>query len=232
MVSSRLGWALFGIGLGATIGGIVIVAHDRRKKLEGLGAQMQQLHPGTPVVETTHAGGMVVQHRRSKHMPIDERVANIQRLIWQSVKDPRMIKLAREITYNAPERDGKAEAKAIYDAVKARIRYTGDIAPVKMPNGKVEPIDLYQSAYRTWEFRGGDCDDHSILIATLLAINGISAKLRVTAPSKSSDWTHIYTVALLPKFSPKKATALDTTLPGNNRFDYEVPYGKKLDFDI
>jgi hypothetical protein len=231
MVSSRLGWALFGIGLGTTVAGVILVARERHKALEGLGRQLKQLPEGTPVVSTTHAGGMVVQHRRSRHMPIQERVANIQKLVWESVQDPRMIKLAREITYNAPERDGKAEAEAIFKAVKARIRYTGDIAPVKMPDGKVEPIDLYQSAWRTWEFKGGDCDDHSILLATLLTLNGITAKLRVTAPSKSSDWQHIYTVAMLPKFSPKKAVALDTTLPGH-RFNYEVPYAKHLDFDV
>lgn len=232
MASSRLGWVLLTTGVGATVAGVILVTRARQQALAGLGAQVRQLHAGTPVVGETHAGGMMLQHRRSKHMPIEERVANIQKLVWQSVQDPRVIKLAREITYNAPERDGKAEAKAIYDAVKARIRYTGDVAPVKMPDGKVEPIDLYQSAWRTWEFRGGDCDDHSILNAALLSINGITSMLRVTAPSKSSDWTHIYTVAMLPKFAPKKAVALDTTLPGNNRFDYEVPFAKKLDFPV
>jgi transglutaminase-like putative cysteine protease len=209
--------------------GIVLVARERRQRLEGLG---RQLNPGTPVVSTTQAGGMVLQHRRSKHMPIEERVANLQKLVWESVQDPRMIKLARELTLNVPERDGKAEAEAIYKAVKARIRYGGDIAPVKMPDGKVEPIDLYLSAWRVWEMRNADCDEHSVLIATLLSLNGITAKFRVTAPSKSSDWTHIYTVALLPKFSPKNAVALDTTLPGNNRFNYEVPFAKKIDFDV
>ena len=236
MASSRLGWVLFAAGVGASITGAVLMYREHHENLlagaNSLGRDVPKLGPTTPVVGETQAGGMVLQHRRSKNMPIDERVRNIQNLIWESVNDPRMIKLAREITRNAPERDGEAEAREIYMAVKARVRYTGDVAPVRMPDGKVEAIDLYQSAWRTWEFGGGDCDDQSILVATLLSINGITAMLRVTATSKSADWSHIYPVALLPKFAPKKKLPVDTTLPGNKRFGYEVPFGKNLDFPV
>lgn len=164
-MSSRLGWILLFSGLGSGLAGVLVIAHNRRKML-GLGHDVKYLGPPTPVVETQRAGGMTVQHRRSKRMPIEERVRNIQELIWESVKDARVIQLAREITYRAPERDGEKEAKAIYDAVKARIRYTGDIAPVRQPNGVVEPVDLYQSAWRTWEFKGGDCLPAGTLLLT------------------------------------------------------------------
>jgi hypothetical protein len=69
-----------------------------------------------------------------------------------------------------------------------------------------------------------------VLNATLLALNGITPKFRVTAPSRLSDWAHIYTIAGLPKLTPGKWAALDTTLPGKNHFGKEVGYAKKLDF--
>jgi len=118
------------------------------------------------------------------------------------------------------------------DASEARVRYTGDIAPIKQGSkGPVEGIDLYQTAWRTWEFAGGDCDDQGILIAALLALNGIEPRLRVTAESKAADFGHIYPGALLPKnASNGKFVALDATLPGNNRFGVEVPYARSLDF--
>lgn len=142
-----------------------------------------------------------------------------------------MRKLALQITSRCPERDGLCEAKAIYQAVKGRVRYTGDIAPIKLGSkGAVEGIDLYQSAFRTWEFQGGDCDDHSILVSTLLALNGIEPRLRVTAASRGEDWGHIYPGAILPKLSKGKFLALDTTLPGNNHFGTEVPYARNIDF--
>lgn len=236
-MANRLGVALLATGAGVgLIGAIILVREHKRRRqpalLAGTGRDVLQLGPETPVVGVTEAGGMVLQHRRSKgSMPIAERVRNIQELVWKSVQDPTMIKLAREITYKAPERDGEAEARAIYNAVKDRIRYTGDVAPVMMPNGEVEAIDLYQSAARTWEFKGGDCDDHSILVATLLSINGIQCWLRVTAATAGSEWSHIYVVAGLPKFAPKKRLPIDTTLPVR-RFNYEVPYARHLDFPV
>lgn len=237
-MADRLGLALLATGVGVGLIGGVLLVRDHQKKRQqlalsgGLGRDVRKLGPETPIVAVTQSGGMVLQHRRSKgSMPIEERVRNIQELIWKSVQDPEMIKLARLMTYAAPERDGEAEARLIYNAVKDRIRYTGDIAPVMMPDGKVEAIDLYQSAARTWEFMGGDCDDHSILNATLLSINGITCKLRVTAATADGEWGHIYVVAELPKFAPKKKVPIDTTLPGR-RFGYEVPFARNLDFPV
>jgi transglutaminase-like putative cysteine protease len=76
----------------------------------------------------------------------------------------------------------------------------------------------------------GDCDDQSILLATLLSLNGIEPRLRVTATSKRGDWSHIYVMAGLPKYAPTKWVALDSTLPGR-RFGLEAPYAKHADFD-
>lgn len=178
----------------------------------------------------TSAGGMTLRHFRGK-MPINKRLKILQDLTWKSVQDPRNRKLALEMTRNCPERDGLCEAKAIYQAVKSRVRYTGDVAPVKMgSNGPVEGVDLYQAAHRTWEFSGGDCDDHAVLLATMLTLNGISAKFRVTATGKNEEFSHIYTMAGVPKLRPAKWVALDTTLPGNNNFGREAPYGRHADF--
>jgi transglutaminase-like putative cysteine protease len=228
MANSRLGWIVLTGGIAASALGVWLVVRDRKQQ-KMLGAPTNV--PETPVVGVTRSGGMTLEHRRSRRMSIDERVGNIQKMVWKSVNDPTMVKLAREITYTAPERDGEAEAKLIYNAVKARIRYTGDVAPVMLPDGSVEAVDLYQSAARTWEFRGGDCDDHSILVATLLSLNGITARLRVTKSRQGEDWSHIYVVAALPKFAPTKLIALDTTLPGR-RFAYEVPYVQARDFPV
>ena len=182
--------------------------------------------------ETQQAGGMTLKHYRSG-MKIKERVGILQDLAWDSIKDPEMRKLALQITSRCPERDGLCEAKAIYHAMKRRIRYTGDVAPIKMGrNGPVEGVDLFQTAKRTWEFKGGDCDDAAVLAATLLSLNGIPARFRITAPSKGrkADWAHIYTMAGVPKTNPTRWVAIDTTLPGSRNFNREVRYGKKIDF--
>lgn len=223
--------AVAGVGL-IVVGGILLY---RQRKGIGLGSANYRYVRGmaeeAPVISQFSDGSMSTEIRASEDMPIEQRVATIQRKVHEGVQDPYMRQLALQITAGCPERDGYCEAKAIYKAVKKRVRYTGDVAPIKHPDGSVEGIDLYQSARRTWEFRGGDCDDQVILNAVLLAHNGITPRLRVTAEDPNGDDGHIYGVALLPKFQPAYAVALDTTLPGSNKFGTEVPAGRVTDFD-
>jgi transglutaminase-like putative cysteine protease len=183
-------------------------------------------HQQAPIVSTYNDGNMKTTIRSSKDMPIEQRIATIQDLIHKSVQDPMMRKVALQATAMCPERDQKCEAEAIYNYVKARVRYTGDVGPIVHPDGSFEGIDLYQTARRTLEMGGGDCDDQAILNAALLAHNGLEPRLRVVKQRKDPDWSHIYTGAIING----KFIALDTTLPGRNRFNYEYPVSKQIDF--
>lgn len=227
---SRTSWLLILGGLGLTTAGIVLA---RRQYRGGLGRVVTRLSEPAPVVGETRGNGMVVQHRRSANMSIEQRVRSIQDMVWKGVQLPHMRKLALQITKGCPERDGECEAKAIYQYVKKNVRYTGDVAPVKMgADGPVEAIDLYTRADRTLEFGGGDCDDQSVVNATLLALNGIPARLKVTAESRTAEWGHIYTICGLDKLQPTRWLALDTTLPGSNHFGKEVPFGRSIEFPV
>jgi transglutaminase-like putative cysteine protease len=227
--------ALFSGLVGALMAGIGIYAVARERKMlstvNGLGRGLGRRAAQAPIVGTYSDGNMKTTLRQSNNMPIEQRVATIQQLVERSIQDPHMRRVALQITSQCPERDGLCEARAVYDAVKSRVRYTGDIAPVRWSSGVTEGVDLFQSARRTWEdMRGGDCDDQAILISTLLALNGITPRLRVVRARGDKDWSHIFVVGLLPKGVDNKAVALDTTLPGYN-FGVEPSYHKKLDFD-
>lgn len=225
---------LLGLGL-AVVGGFMYY-RERKAAGKGLFGQFGAQHHGgrfaeAPIVDSFDDGNMKTTLRESANMTIEERIASIQKQVEKSVQDPEMRKLAMQITKDCPERDGMCESKAIYKWVKKHVRYTGDIAPVKMSNGQTEGIDLYQSARRTVEMGGGDCDDATILIETLLSSIGITARSRVTAEDPNGEEGHIYPIALLPKFAPSYAVALDTTLPGNNNFGKEAPAGRIVDYD-
>jgi hypothetical protein len=73
-----------------------------------------------------------------------------------------------------PNKNTRAAAAALYDYVKANIRYLPD------------PIDVetIQDPEATLKIRAGDCDDHSTLMAGLAAAIGIPVRFRVlgTAP--------------------------------------------------
>jgi len=180
-----------------------------------------------PAIDGYSDGNMRTVLRSDNKMPIEMRLATIQDLIHKSVQDPEMRKLALQITARCEERDKMCEGHAIYDYIKRNIRYTGDVGPIRHPDGQVEGIDLYQSARRTVEFRGGDCDDHNILAGTLLALNGLTPRLRVVKAKKDPDWSHIFAGFT----DTGKFVALDTTLPGNSNFGVEAPYHKAIDFD-
>lgn len=200
------------------------------------------------VVDRVRKRGMTTTLHYDPIMPIDMRVKLIQKRVYEGVVDPEMRELALAITGNRDKdvqvgkhtfkvrgarcaaRDVKCEIKAIYDWVKDNVRYTGDVAPILLPNGSVEAIDFYQAPKRTVEFGGEDCDGHSALVAALLALNGVTPRLRITAPKGSMEWGHIYVVAgEASKENPTKFVAVDTTLP-TGTVGTEAPYSRHRDF--
>lgn len=222
MVSKKvLGFALLGIGVGTV--GLVVYASAKRKSSPLAGKIADSL-------ETED--GYKLTHHRQAELPIKDRVAILQDLTAKSVKDPRMRKIALEMTRKCKARDVNCESRSIYNWIKKNVRYTGDIGPHALwAGGPVEGVDLFQSAYRTVEFQGGDCDDHAILACTAALLNGMHCKYRVTSPrkGKKDDYTHIYAMIGQPKMRPSKYVAVDTTLPGQ-RYGVEAPHAKKLDF--
>lgn len=163
MSRERLGIAAIVVGTSLAAVGVVAYANrsSRKRQDEGSGVGgVRGLLQGNlgRAVDRRRRGGMLLEHHRDPRMPIKKRVGIIQDLVWDSVRDPRMRKLALQITQKCRARDAECEARAIHDWTKRNIRYTGDVAPVKMGrNGPVEGVDLFQSAFRTVEFKGGDC---------------------------------------------------------------------------
>lgn len=221
------------VGLGLVAFGIVMYMRERKSQL-GRTRYMAGRFAEAPVIDEYTSNGKTMTLRASDNMTIQERIGSIQKMIEKSVMDPEIRALAAKITQNCPERDGKCEAKSIYKWMKKNIRYSGDIAPVKMSNGQTEGIDLYQSARRTIDLKIGDCDDMTIVFASLASSIGITTRLRVSAECADPaecDESHIWPVAMLPKFAPEYAVAADATLPGSFNFGVEAPAGRITDYD-
>lgn len=217
------------IGLGMVLIGGAMYLRARSTGLSGgYGLGRGRVLQQAPVIDSYSDGTMKTVMRASANMPIEQRIATIQEMIYKGVKNPRMIKLARQITRNCPERDQMCEARAIYNFTKQHVRYTGDIGPVLHPDGRVEGIDLYPTGERTLEFGGEDCDGQAILNATLLANNGHEGILRVVKERGADDWQHIYVGSKIRN----RFVALDTTLPGTDKFDYEQKTHKQIDFPV
>jgi len=206
---------------------------------------------GLQNTENHHSsGGQHLKVWDDPQMTIKDRVFLLQGLVAKSVKDPAIRKLALGVTGHGAQnvvlqggdkltvqgrgceaRDDMCEAEAIFDWVAnpKHVRYTGDTgAHALSPGGPVEPVDEFQTALRTVEYRGGDCDDHAVLNAALAIKNGFAAKFRITSNTGES-WDHIYTMVGVPKLSPTKWVALDTTL-GTGYFNKQPKRAKQVDF--
>jgi hypothetical protein len=112
-------------------------------------------------------------------------------------------------------KDIKSTCNNIWNFVYGNIQYKLD----KVGDEIREPI-------RTWADRksGVDCDCYSVFISCILMNLGIAHKLRMTA--YKADWQHIYVVAIDEQ---GREIIIDCV---TDRFNYEVPYSNKKDFNM
>jgi len=92
----------------------------------------------------------------------------MSRLVKTYKKAPLIRELALHLTNNLPQKDWPREVAAIHAFVKNRIRYTKDV------NG----IETLQTPIQTLRLGAGDCDDKSVLAASLLEAIGHPTRFR------------------------------------------------------
>lgn len=149
---------------------------------------------------------------------IEDRIGYMRELIRAGGTDPRVRELASAILsrrcgdgFCVPEKDWTAEARAIHQFVRKNVRYQRD--PLR--------ADAFTSPSRTLDMEAGDCDDHAILIGSLLESAGHHAGLRVIQSKWAESWNHVYALVGLPPGGPTRWVPMDTTEP--HPFGWEAP---------
>lgn len=161
---------------------------------------------------------------------IDQRVSYIVRMIQKGRWHPEVRKRALQIVsrkcgnrWCVPEKNWDAEAKAVFDYTRANVRYARD------SYGR----DQFQHPRRTLQWGGGDCDDYTILLGSLLQSIGYPVKCRVIQTDGHKDYNHIYLVVGLPPQAPSRWVALDGSM--DRPAGWEAParmIKKKRDFPV
>lgn len=151
----------------------------------------------------------------------DDRLELIRAQVFESVKDPLVIWVARAITEKCG-RDEECELHAIYNAVKhgpiPMPQENGDVveAPGLRFMGDPRFSDTYPTAGKIlrWLSQGAggeDCDGHTILIASLL--NALGWLTGAVIASKDGEaFVHVFPVVAVPKDEPAEWMPLDTTV--------------------
>jgi hypothetical protein len=144
--------------------------------------------------------------------------------------DPQVRRAALALTSDCQDRDDSCEVEAIFNAVKhgdsrvsalARgLRYVADPKLADFFTGPARLLEMCENGSC-----GGDCDDHSALLAGLLGSIGYSVGLRAYASGPSAQFSHVYAVVGVPKNSPTKILGLDTTVR-ESYVGWEPPPGR------
>lgn len=130
----------------------------------------------------------------------------MRNLVRESKKSLRVRSLALQITQNLPAKNWALEVSALHEWVKNNIRFVRDI----------RDVETVHDAERVLYFKQGDCDDKSILFASLA--ESIGHPTRFVAVGFSPEmYEHVYTETLIGR----KWVASDTT--ENRPFGWSAP---------
>lgn len=179
-------------------------------------------------------GAIQVGHFYTRNL--DEHMRLIRRQVERSIRDPSTRQLAVKIVSGAfewrrnprtgqqapyikewgryffapvqevcPPRDEECEIVRIWDFTILNFRYVYD----------PDQIDLFATVKQSLDAGGGDCDDATILMGSLLRSIGFKVKARVIATQENpGDWAHVYPIVGMPKDSPEEWLPLDMTVTG------------------
>ena len=112
---------------------------------------------------------------------VAQTIDQMRSLVDEALRDPTILRQAKNIVSGVPAFDDYSEAEALYNWVRTNIRFTKD--PVNKET-LYPPSELLQ-------IRSGDCDDISMLLGTLLMAIGYPARL-MTVAAGGDDFSHVY----------------------------------------
>ena len=124
-------------------------------------------------------------------------LAIMRTLVRRYKRDPLIRDTAISLVAGVEQRDWSGEARALFEYVRDRIRYTRDI------NG----VETIQTPPVTMELEAGDCDDKSTLLAALLESIGHPSRFVAAGYQEPGRYSHVYVeTKIRDKWMPLDAT--------------------------
>lgn len=114
-----------------------------------------------------------------------ETLKHMRQLVQQGKLNPDNRYLANDITAAVPAKDWNGELCALFNWVRANVRYALD------PN----EVETIQSAATTIKLGYGDCDDISVLLATLCECAGHPCCFVALGFGAPGDFSHVVVIA-------------------------------------
>lgn len=116
-------------------------------------------------------------------MGVRETMALMRQIVRRERANPDIVEIARRLVSHVPQKDWLGQVRALFYFVRDRIRYVMD------PND-VETLSTPSYLLANMS-AGADCDDKSILLATLLEATGHPARFMAVG-FNAGDLSHVY----------------------------------------
>lgn len=111
----------------------------------------------------------------------------MRQLVNRCKTNVKIRQAATNTIFLTPEKDEYSEAEAIFNFVRDRIRYVKD----------VNDIETLSTPMMTLEGRLGDCDDQTVLLASMLESVGYPTRFIVEGYTTPGEYEHVYMQALV-----------------------------------
>lgn len=138
---------------------------------------------------------------RSGDAGVTDTLKLMAQLARQYKVNPTIRQTSARIVQSCPAKDELCEAGALQSWVRTNIRYVGDVLDV----------ETVQTPDYTLSERYGDCDDQSVLLATLLLAIGIPAAYCALG-TNGGPFSHVMPVAILRQHTQVLYVPCETTL--------------------
>jgi transglutaminase-like putative cysteine protease len=113
---------------------------------------------------------------------IEQTIRTMRQLVNQFKTDATIRQVAMQIVFLTPEKDEYSEIESIFNFVRDHIRYVKDVYGV-------ETLALPTITLAT---RMGDCDDQSVLLASLLESIGYPTQFVIAGYNAPGVYEHVY----------------------------------------
>jgi hypothetical protein len=181
-------------------------------------------------------GGNELPETKMYRLPDGElgNIATVQflvKLARKRAKHPVVRQLALNIIRHAGTKSMfyRDEAYALANFVKDKMRYVRDISNIETVHDPLTMIDKIQRGTAST-----DCDDHALLLATLLLSIGHRPVFRIVRYKKGSpSYNHIYVVEWVKNKGEilQNKLVMDTILK-TKPIGFEVPHVEEKDFPV
>jgi len=112
----------------------------------------------------------------------------MRKLVTAYRATPSVRETAISIVASTPPKAHLAEIDAVFEYVRDSIRYVMDVFDT----------ETLHSPDQVLRIGAGDCDDKSILLASLLESIGYATEFAVVGYTNRNNFEHVYTIAILP----------------------------------